>query len=93
MSYSFTLGPLADQSRMIRMGDRFRGGSEAIDVGQIVTFALIFTAMALVLWLMTGGAGMYSRFRRRSPTMLFWELWLIAKNAQHCYGRDRVISG
>ena len=71
MSYSFTLGPLADSSCMIRMGDRFRSGSNGIDAGQIVTFALIFTALALVLWLMTGGASMYSRFRRTSPSMLF----------------------
>ena len=74
MSCSFTLGPLADQSRMIRMGDRFRSGSDGIDVGQIVTFALIFAALALVLWLMTSGSSMCSRFCHRSPTMLFWEL-------------------
>jgi len=74
MSFSLPGGILADQARIVRMGDRFRGSTDAIDVEQLATFALIFTMLALVLWLATAGAKLLSRFRRTSPTMLFWEL-------------------
>lgn len=74
MSYSFLLGPLADQSGLLHMGDRFRGGGKVVDVEQLATYALVFSVLALVLWLVTVGNNMFLRFRRTSTHMLFWEL-------------------
>ena len=67
-------GPLADQSRMMWMGERFRGGADGIDSGQLATFALIFAVLALVLWIGITAVNLLAKLRGSHPTMLFLEL-------------------